>query len=152
MFVFGSNYAAIRFKVHQESNVSNMMDKVKQFNPKEAVDDRVSALKDSYYEGQFEYFDKYGLVNSLDVPVDSMRVSEGEGPTRETPPKESNHQEMLSKKEYRRTSSVRSSTESFEKRLARIRGEPMVYDVDFKENQTKPTHCTKTFRIRQKKR
>lgn len=130
---------------YQESNVSNRMDKVKQFNPKEAVNERVSALKDSYHEGQFEAFDKHGLVNSPDVPVDSMRVSEGEGPTRETPSKESNHQEMLSKKEYRRTSSVSPATESFDKRLARLRGEPMVYDVDFKENQTKPTHWDQSF-------
>jgi len=125
---------------YQESKLGQVVDRVKGYRPKEAVNDRVSELTNAFLAGQFEAFDRNGLVNSPDTPVDSVRMEEVENDIRATESDEepTNHKREVKEAQFKRTSSLSSATESFEERLAKLRGEPLYYSTKFHENRPKP--------------
>lgn len=114
----------------QESKLGNTVDKAKEFNPKEKLENRFSEIVGAFQEGQLEAVDKHGLLNSPDIPVDPLRSEEMD--TRFTDTKEnSSNKEVVEEKKYRRTSQLSNSTEGFEERLAKLRGEPVPYKVNY---------------------
>ncbi len=135
-------------QLYQDSKLANGVDKVKGFNPKESLNDRFSSISNAYREGQFEAFDKHGFVNDPDVPIDSLNIEEMDGMTRfETEGSEKNHTQLSEEEErkYRRNSSWSGARESFEERLAKLRGEPYEYDVHFDEFKTEPKEWTQSY-------
>ncbi|NSM92222.1 sulfite exporter TauE/SafE family protein [Enterococcus faecalis] len=135
-------------QLYQDSKLSEGIDKVKSFNPKESLNDHFSSIANAYREGQFEAFDKHGFVNDPDVPIDSLNIEELDGMTRfETRESEKNHTQLSEEEEkkYRRNSSWSGATESFEERLAKLRGEPYEYKVHFDEFKTEPKDWTQNY-------
>lgn len=129
---------------YQDSKLANGVDKVKGLNPKE----RFSSMANAYREGQFEAFDKHGFVNDLEAPIDPMTYDDFDNMTRfDSEGNEKNRMQLSEEEEkkYRRNSSWSGATESFEERLAKLRGEPYEYDVHFDEFKTEPKEWTQTY-------
>ena len=135
-------------QLYQDSKLANGVDKVKGFNPKESLNDRFSSISNAYREGQFEAFDKHGFVNDPEAPIDPMAYDDFDNMTRfdsEGNEKNRTHLSEEEEKKYRRNSSWSGATESFEERLAKLRGEPYEYDVHFDEFKTEPKEWTQSY-------
>ncbi|MGM0288757.1 CD3337/EF1877 family mobilome membrane protein [Enterococcus sp. AZ029] len=135
-------------QLYQESKLANGVDKLKDFNPKESLNDRFSSIANAYLGGQFEALDKHGFVNDPDVPTDSLNIEELDGMTRfETEGSEKNRTQLSEEEErkYRRNSSWSGATESFEERLAKLRGEPYEYVAHFDEFKIEPKEWTQNY-------
>ena len=135
-------------QLYQDSKLANGVDKVKGFNPKESLNDRFSSISNAYREGQFEAFDKYGFVNDPEAPIDPMAYDDFDNMTRfdsEGNEKNRTHLSEEEEKKYRRNSSWSGATESFEERLAKLRGEPYEFDVHFDEFKTEPKEWTQSY-------
>ncbi|MEQ8118758.1 CD3337/EF1877 family mobilome membrane protein [Enterococcus faecalis] len=131
-------------QLYQESKLANGVDKVKGLNPK----DRFNSMANAYREGQFEAFDKHGFVNDPEAPIDPMAYDDFDNMTRfDSEGNEKNRTQLSEEEEkkYRRNSSWSSATESFEERLAKLRGEPYEYDVHFDEFKTEPKEWTQSY-------
>lgn len=131
-------------QLYQDSKLANGVDKVKGLNPK----DRFSSMANAYREGQFEAFDKHGFVNDPEAPIDLMAYDDFDNMTRfDSEGNEKNRTQLSEEEEkkYRRNSSWSGATESFEERLAKLRGEPYEYDVHFDEFKTEPKEWTQSY-------
>ncbi|NSU16165.1 hypothetical protein HRG47_12760 [Enterococcus faecalis] len=131
-------------QLYQDSKLANGVDKVKGLNPK----DRFNSMANAYCEGQFEAFDKHDFVNDLEAPIDPMAYDDFDNMTRfdsEGNEKNRTHVSEEEQKKYRRNSSWSGATESFEERLAKLRGEPYEYDVHFDEFKTEPKEWTQSY-------
>lgn len=135
-------------QLYQDSKLANGVDKVKGFDPKESLNDRFSSISNAYREGQFEAFDKHGFVNDPEAPIDPMAYDDFDNMTRfDSEGNEKNRTQLSEEEEkkYRRNSSWSGATESFEERLAKLRGEPYEYDVHFDEFKTEPKEWTQSY-------
>lgn len=131
-------------QLYQDSKLANGVDKVKGFNPK----DRFSSMANAYHEGQFEAFDKHGFMNDPEAPIDPMAYDDFDNmPRFDSEGNEKNRTQLSEEEEkkYRRNSSWSGATESFEERLAKLRGEPYEYDVHFDEFKTEPKEWTQSY-------
>ncbi|KAJ76408.1 CD3337/EF1877 family mobilome membrane protein [Enterococcus faecalis] len=131
-------------QLYQDSKLANGVDKVKGLNPK----DRFNSMANAYREGQFEAFDKHGFVNDPEAPIDPMAYDDFDNMTRfDSEGNEKNRTQLSEEEEkkYRRNSSWSSATESFEERLAKLRGEPYEYDVHFDDFKTEPKEWTQSY-------
>lgn len=118
--------------MYQESKLGDTVDKIKSFNPKEKMETRFSEISSSFQNGQLEAFDKNGLVNNPEIPIEPMRMNETEQRIAQKG-RENVIQENVSIKDFRRESHLSNATEDFEKRLAKLRGEPYVPTVNFED-------------------
>lgn len=128
---------------YQDSKLSSAVDKVTGFDPKE----QLSNLANAYHAGKFDAFEKHGFLdNDFDVPVDPLYYDDIDRMTRFEAEGDNKNRTVLSEEEKKKNRRYwNGEVESFEERLAKLRGELFNYDVSFDGFELEPEEWTQTY-------